>query len=274
MTMGAAQNRTVRIALMFRAWGSAPRAAAAIETCGLLSVVPTLCGLSIAQLRVHLPDQQFRRLARGHPPAVGVGEPDRVALPRSPTPSHVTAPRGDEKVQVGGRREGSPRRRAATAWRAARHCGCAGRWRASSPGHARGDRHQVAAQQFRRQSRAADSSGVMRGLVRDHPHLHEMHWLRRRSRSSPNAGCRCPPTCAGPGRDRSRRDCRWNPGVPVRPAGPRSRSPCPGAGACRIRFRARRCRRCSPAAARGGCCPGRSGRRTRTNAGTSARASW
>ena len=29
----------------------------------------------------------------------------------------------------------------------------------------------------------------------------------------------------------------------------------------------RRCRRCSPAAARGGCCPGRSGRRTRTNAG-------
>lgn len=60
----------------------------------------TLCCLA-AQLCVHFPDQQLRRLTRCHPPAVGIGEPDGVALFKVTDPFARDPATDGEQVQLG-----------------------------------------------------------------------------------------------------------------------------------------------------------------------------
>ena len=176
---------------------------------------PAPIRLCRSQTRMHLPDQDLRGLGRGDALAAGCGEPDGVAFVQRPAPSSVTSPRGTNRCRYGACGSST-----AVAWLQSRAVQCrvavvdGDGGVVAVLGHARRDGHQSAAQQLvvdlgllvagrRCRIRRALPTSARNALARC--------VFRRRSastsRSSPNAGCRGPPTSAAPGRGRSRPEC-------------------------------------------------------------------
>lgn len=134
----------------------------------------TLC-CRIAQLRVHLPDQYFRRLIGGQAAGVSVGEPHRVPVGKLAATFQSEAAVGDEQMQEGcagqADRSAGPQPRAVQ-----RGAAVMQGERCVLPGYARRDGYQAGAQQFVVYLLLL-VAGSDAGCIGYYPHLHEMHRL-------------------------------------------------------------------------------------------------